>query len=911
MREINLSPWTNKRTRSVTDSPTRNEPPPEDPSDLTGTKIGRYLVESLIGRGGMGEVYKATDPVLNRKVALKRLSRRQDGGEEERRRVLREARRASTITDPRIAAVYDVLDLEDEVILVMEHIEGRTLRAVIADRPSVEDFWPIAEECTQALAVAHREGVLHRDIKPENIMITTSGGVKVLDFGLARPLATQDGAADTLTTLSIQDPKLAGTPPYMAPESLLGGQTDERADIFSLGVTFYELLTGARPFVGPTHHAVAQEILNTEPMSPTESNPEIPDSLSTVVMRMLSKDPADRYATVEDVYLDLKKAREGLEIPSLPPRDRGKERVSGRRWVKVIPAAAVLVIVVLILLLGGHEWIRDRFGWYPLPSKKSVVLLPFEAEGDNEELAAMALGMSNLLGSALVGLSSDSSLYVAPFMETLWLAVDKPPEGREFQGANLVFQSVLRRDGQSFQGTVKLLDPASGRRLRSRRIEAPRSKPYEFLERTFLEMADMLGFSPERLDPRRLTVYGNEGAGLLRFYLGGLGRILEVQRGSMAVSSADTTQIREALKSFERAANIDPDHAPSLSGFSEACRRMFKASGNTVWLDRGEDAARRAVSLDDGLADAHIKLSFIHWARGGQHDLAIEEMERALAIDPLDHVILFNLSGYYRLLGRVEEQERLYLAAIEERPHDWRPHWWLALRIYYRQGRLPEALATLELVVRLAPDNYRGYQSLGGLQVLDGNYEEAARNLEKSISIHPSSEALSNLGVAYFNMRDFDRCIQTFNEVFQHTYGDYEDWLNLGDAYYWAGGKRDKAAKAYDEAVRLGRLGIKENPANNMIRANMAQIYPKISQPDSAVAYIETAVAGEPENPMIQYCAAITYWQLGQRDKALDWLERSVAGGYSVSWLRDSPMFDEWRSEERFQAILTRPKDEG
>jgi serine/threonine-protein kinase len=857
----------------------------------------------------MGEVYKAIDPVLNRKVALKRLSRRQEGGEEERRRVLREARRASKITDPRIAAVYDVLDLEDEVILVMEHIEGQTLRALIVERPSVEEFWPIAEECTQALAVAHREGVLHRDIKPENIMITTSGGVKVLDFGLARPL-TEDKALDTVTTMSIQEPKLAGTPPYMAPESLLGGQTDERADIFSLGVTFYELLTGTRPFLGPTYHAVAQEILNTDPSSPAESNSEIPHSLSTVVLRMLSKDPVDRYATAEDVLADLKKAREGAQVTPLPSRSQPKEVVPGRPWAKAIPVAAVVAFAVLFLLLGGYEWIRERFEWYPLPSNKNVVLLPLEAEGDDEELAAMALGISRLLGSGLERLSINPPLHVAPFMETLWLAVDEPSEGREFQGANLVIQSGMRRDRESLRGTMTLLDPGSGRRLRSRRIEGPRSKPYEFLERAFLEMGDMLGFSPEGLDPRNLTIYGTEGAGLLRFYLDGLGRILEVQRGSMAVSASDSAQIRKAVKSFQRAANIDSDHAPSLSGLSGACRKMFKASGDTMWLERGENAARRAISLDDGLADAHIKLSFIHWARG-QHDLAIEEMEKALAIDPSDHVILFNLGGYYRVTGRVEEQERLYLGAAEARPHHWRPHWWLGLSVYYRQGRLPEAHEALERVVRLAPDNYRGYQSLGALQVLDGDYEEAARNLERSISIHPSSEALANLGVAYFNMRDFDRCIRTFNEAFQHTYADYEDWLNLGDAYYWAGDKRDKAAKAYDEAVRLGRAKLKQDPSDNMARANMAQIYPKIGRPDSAMVYIETAIASEPENPMIQYCAAITYWQLDQRDKALDWLEKSVTGGHPVSWLRDSPMFDEWRSEERFQAILTQPKDEG
>lgn len=888
----------------MADSTTRNEPPREDPSDLVGTKVGRYSVESLIGRGGMGEVYKATDPLLKRKVALKRITRKQEGGAEEKRRVLREARRSSKISDPRIAAVYDVLEMEDEVILVMEHIEGRTLRAVIAERPSIDEFWPIAEECTQALAVAHREGVLHRDIKPENIMITKSGGVKVLDFGLAKPLSG-DRAADTLTTETFQETKLAGTPQYMAPESLLGRETDARADVFALGVTFYELLTGARPFQGATYYAVTHEILNTEPSPPTESNTEIPDSLSAVVLRMLSKDPVDRYATAEEVLTDLRSARGGEQVLPLRPRKKPKNSAP-KPWAKAVPAIAALAVVVLFLVLGGLERVRERFGWYPLPSQKNVVLLPIATEeGEDEELAVMALGMSSLLGSGLVGLSTDPSLQTPPFMDVIRMGVDKPSEAREMQGANLVVQSEMRGDHQRLRATMRLLDPVSGRQLRSRTIAASRSRPHDFLRSAFAALVEMLDFPSDGLEQSGHVIYRSEGEGTLRAYLGGLGRVIEV--GPDALSPADTTRIREAVASFELATRLDPDHAPSLAGLARAYRQMYKATRDTTWLDRGETAARKAITLDNKFADAYKRLSFILWDKG-RNDLAIEEMRKALAFDPLDYVAAANLGAYYRVSGLREEEERLYLQLAEARPHHWYPHWWLA-RAYYRQGRLRETREALEQVIRLAPDLYKGYQFLGALYVLDGNYEEAARNLEISISIYPTDEALSNLGVAYFNMRDFDRCIQTFNDAFDYAFADYEDWLNLGDAYYWAPGERDKAARAYDYAVRLGRESLSSDPSNSMIRANLAQIYPKVGRPDSAKVYIEEAITGDPDNPMVQYCAAVTYWQLDERDKALEWLGRSVAGGYPVSWLRDSPMFDEWRSEDRFQEIVRESRD--
>ncbi|MBU1700275.1 MAG: protein kinase [Candidatus Eisenbacteria bacterium] len=889
---------------SMADSPIDSGSPREIPTDLTGTKVGRYLVESLIGRGGMGEVYVANDPLLNRKVALKRINRDRGGGGVERGRILREARRAGKINDPRIASVYDVLDLAGDVILVQEHVDGRTLRELIHQHPPIKEFWPIAVECAQALAVAHREGLLHRDIKPENIMVTRSGGVKVLDFGLAKPLASER-ETETLTTESFQDPKFGGTPPYMAPEVLLGRDIDERTDIFSLGVTFYELLTGIRPFRGQTFHAVAQEILNTEPGVPTDLNKEVPPSLSTVVLRMLAKRPDDRYATAEEVLHDLEKSRGGQEITPLARIDEPTRPVVFKApMTKVLLASAGAIFVILFLLLGGPEKIRERFGWYPLPSQKNVLLLPFEiGSGNEEDLKEIALGISGLLGSGLAGLSGDPSLQVASFMNTIQLGIKTPSEGRELLGANLVIAPLLLSDGRKLQGTLRLLDPVSGRRLRFRTIEAPLSRPGEFINAAFVQSAEMLGLSAGSPAQRHLIIYGTEGAGTLQFYLAGLGRILEIHRNRDAVAAADTIQILEAVNSFERATNIDPDHAPSYAGVARGCRLMYKAMGDAAWLGRGEQAAHRAISLDDSLGDAHKRLSFIYWDQG-KRDLAAAEMNIALALDPYDDVALANLGLFYRVLECDDEEERVYLDAARLNPNHWAPQWYLAFRIYYRRGRIEEAREAFRQVVRLAPDLYKGYQALGGMQVLDGDYGEAAENLERSIALHPNAEALGNLGVTYFNTRDFDRCIQTFNEVFQYKFAEYQDWLNLGDAYYWAPDKRAKAVAAYVEAIRLGRRTLSTYPSNYMIYANLAQIYPKIDKPDSARICLEAALAGDPENPMIQFCAALTFWQLHESDKALDWLGKSVAGGYPVSWLRDSPIFDEWRPESRFQEIV-------
>ncbi|MBD3336125.1 MAG: protein kinase [Candidatus Eisenbacteria bacterium] len=891
-------------------SPNRDPSPGENPADLTGSMVGRYRVESVIGRGGMGEVYLATDTLLNRRVALKRIHRRRREEAGADRTALREARRAGKLADPRIAAVYDVLSLGNEIILVLEHVEGRTLRSVIAEKPPVEEFWSFAEECLQAFAVAHREGLLHRDIKPENIMITPAGGIKVLDFGLAWPLIG-DHASTTLTMESLQEPELGGTPPYMAPETLLGGDVDERADIFSLGVTFYEFLAGTRPFGGPTPNGVTQNILHAEPKPLHALNARIPSSLSAVVMKMLAKDPNDRYASIEDVLSDIRRARGGAVIVQPQPK-RSRDSVAGHgRRVGLLTTAALAVVLAGALLFGGLGHIRERFGLYALPSNKNVVILPGRVEGGfDEELSTAALGATSLLGNGLAALSLDQSLQVVPFMDTVRLGIEDPAEGRELQGANLVVVSSLTSDGEILRGKVRIIDPKSGIRLRTREVEAGRPEIYRLLKTMLAETADMLDSEAHSRVFDGLIVDGSEGAGTLQFYLEGLGRILRVLQGRSSVSASDTTEILAAIGLFERAAAIEHDHAPSLAGAARACRQMYRAAGDTMWLNRGEEAARRAVHLDDGLAEAHKRLAFILWDQGMRAE-AVREMARAVALNPVDDVAISNLGGFYGAQGRIADEERVYREAADARPHHWYPHWWLATRVYYRYGRLEEARQSLEDVVRLAPSLYKGYQSLGGIQVLEGDYEKAVENLERSIALHLNAEALGNLGVAYFNLREFDQCIQTFNEVFLHKFADYEDWLNLGDAYYWAPDRRGKAAAAYGEAVRLGREKLRREPANAMIRANLAQIYPKIGMPDSARAYIEGAIAREPENPMIQYCAAVTFWQLGQPATALEWLGRSVAGGYPTSWLRDSPMFDAWRSEERFERIVDKTNIEG
>jgi tetratricopeptide (TPR) repeat protein len=212
-------------------------------------------------------------------------------------------------------------------------------------------------------------------------------------------------------------------------------------------------------------------------------------------------------------------------------------------------------------------------------------------------------------------------------------------------------------------------------------------------------------------------------------------------------------------------------------------------------------------------------------------------------------------------------------------------------------------------MIRLAPDLYRGYSSLGGVLVRAAAYPQAIDTLKRSIALRPNRVAFDHLGTAYFNTGRLADAVATCTQTFQSGFADYASWLNLGDAYYWLRGRRDQALEAYDQAVRLGREeSARREPQGRaldaVIPARLATVFPKIGQPDSARAYLARALRADSTSAEVQLCAALTWWQLDDRKRALSWLERAVRNGYPVTWLRASPAFQAWRPERAFRALI-------
>jgi serine/threonine-protein kinase len=283
---------------------------------------GRYEVETLLGQGGMARVFRGTDRVLDRTVAIKVLSPQFADDDQFVARFRREAQAAAGLNHPNIVGVYDTGDQGDVHFIVMEYVEGRTLRDVIrSDGPLLpERAAEIGGAVARALSSAHEAGLVHRDIKPGNIMLTREGEVKVMDFGIAR---TSTG--DTLT----QTAAVLGTASYLSPEQAQGLPVDTRSDIYSLGCVLYEMLTGRAPFIGDSPVAIAYMHVKEDPVPPSRLNPDVPPTLDAVVLKAMAKNPANRYETAEELRADLERARRGLPTLATPLMGDATEVVTG------------------------------------------------------------------------------------------------------------------------------------------------------------------------------------------------------------------------------------------------------------------------------------------------------------------------------------------------------------------------------------------------------------------------------------------------------------------------------------------------------------------------------------------------------------------------------------------------------
>lgn len=857
-------------------------------SDLSGKTVGRFLIRARIGAGGMGEVYSAEDTLLKRPVALKRVSTKLAAEPHSHERIVKEAERASALNSPHIAAVYDVLEQQGEVLLVMEYVEGASVRQRLrsSGRFPISEFLGLALQCAEALAMAQKKGIVHRDIKPENIMITPAGEIKVLDFGLAKRLPVGDETGDTISVESLQWVH-AGTPGYIAPEVLLGGEADSRSDLFSLGVVFYEMLTGRHPFRAENRGTTAGRTLQQTPVAVHDLAPEVPAELERIMAKMLAKSPDERYATAADLLVDLRALQHGGRTPfSVFPVSQV------RHWVKRMGRSAVLVVVVLLALglspLARQQWKR----WFvgpDLPEKKNLAVLPFAVLDDAADARAFAQGLAETLTGKLAQLTDDYPLQVVPPSEIRAQKVDSVEQARIGLGANLVLEGSLQRFGSQVRIAYHLVDARSRRQLRGDTVTAHASDPFAVEDRVVQSVLRSLDLELGAKKRRALEAHGTTEPAAYDYYLRGRGYLMEY---------AKPENVDNAIEVFQRALERDPNYVLAYAGLGESYWRKYDTTHAAEWMTKALQACQKASALGEGA----ICLGDVYNS-SGKYENAVEEFRRALDLDPTSDDAYRGLAFAYEHLGKIADAEQTYRHAIAARPQYWAGYNWLGIFLF-RQGRFGEAATMFEQVTALAPDNLRGYQNLGGAYTALGFFNQAIPVLERGVALRASPTAYSNLATVYFYLRRFSEAARTYEKAVKLDERDFLLWGNLAEAYYWNPGERDKSTDAYHRAVALAQAQLKVNPRDTSALGQVAVANAMLGERGAAAEYLRRALALGSSDPDLQLKAAIIEIRLGNQDRAIDCLGRALATGLSPELIRTNPIFDELAKSQRLQKVL-------
>jgi tetratricopeptide (TPR) repeat protein/predicted Ser/Thr protein kinase len=858
--------------------------------DLSGTTIGRFAIQELLGKGGMGEVYRASDLRLKRQVALKRIAPHLRGDEHSRERLWNEAEWASRLSDPHIAAVHDVIEEENELFIVMEYVEGQTLRRRLAEPISVIEFLPIATECALALAAAHNAGVVHHDIKPENIMLTTSGQVKVLDFGVAKNLPSR---SETLTLSTQTCIEFAGTLNYMAPEVVREKESDSRADIFSLGIVFYEAIAGSNPFRAKSFLETSDRILHHDQISLRELNPKSPAEFDRIVGKMLAKDPAQRYSTAADLAVDLRALE--LTVTRSEVRVSSQLPVTSRRrampWVALIVAAAFLV--AMAVYAPARQQLKIWLGISPIPRTKQVAVLPLSVVAADAQTAAFGAGLTDTLTAKLTQLTGDPSLQVVPSTEIRGKHVSTVDEARKEFGVNLVLEGSLHKSGQQVRVNYILVDARTRRQLRAESLTFAAMDSFAAEDAVVSGAVQMLELEIQGRERKALENHGTQVAGAYDYYLQGRGYLQNYDR----VENLDS-----AVRVFQRALAIDPGYALAYAGLGDAYWQKYRLNKELSWVEKSREACQQASRLDSKLSSAHSCLGALS-AGTGNYQEAAREFERAVETEPTNDDAFRGLAGAYEQLGKLEEAENTYHRAIELRPHYWSGYNWLGV-FYYQQVRFREADEMFNQVVALAPDSFLGYSNLGATYVEQARYADAIKVLEQSIAIRPSDYGYTNLGNAHFFLRRYDEADQAYEQAIKLAEKDSLLWWNLGDGYYWTPGKRNQSVAAYRQGITIAEEELRVNPNNSYSYGVLAICHAMLGEKKLAMDALGSGLHLSPADPFLLFQAALVYNQFGESDETIAWLKKAQTAGYSQARIRDYPNFDSLWKNPRSKELL-------
>ena len=848
--------------------------------------VGPYRVLERLGAGANGEVFLAEDTRLQRRVALKTLSGTAGGGAAElRRKLLREARAAARLNHPHIAAVYDVLESDEGVHIVMEYVKGSTLSAQVRQSPPPPmQVLDMALQLSDALAHAHGLGVIHRDLKPANIVVAPDGQAKILDFGLARLHAVDLGSTPLSSSeLSIDARHTVGTPPYIPPEHLSGAPVDERGDVYSFGVTLFEALTGRRPFEATAGRGLADAILSAPTPRPRALCPDCPAGLDAIVFKAMARNPAERYASAADLRADLRRLRDGITDAPTQSRPVAAPRFGARRRIAKAAAATLAVGLALYGMLGAG---RAPAASVPAPGTgaKVVAVLPLAGATD-ADTAAVGVGVAESMSSTLwkvPGIAVVSRSAAAKYHDRK-ATID---EMADDLGAAVLVDGMLGREGGRTWVSFDVIargQKVPGWHRRYDDVSAVLAHQWEIAE-AVARTVDLR--VPEQRPP---TTTSNEA---LLLYSDARHRL---DRPDMPGN------VDAAIAQLTSAIALDRRFALAHAALGEASWKKYQDTRDGKWAKDASASITEAMRLDR--SDPSIRLSLITIYRGeGRLREAAEELEILIAERP-------RWAEAHRQLGLVRVGLKDHEGALAElreaaRLADlfWSNHASLG-RAYYDLGRYGEAAVSFGRVIELRPESPWGYSMLGSTRHAMDDPAEAARLYRLAIE-KGSTAAYANLGLIDYEVGRFAAAVESYREAVKRDPRSPLLQLNLADAYAQLG-RTEEAREGYRRALSLNEEVLKVSPTDTRVLARQATIEAKLGRIADATRHAAEAVARDPKNADVMYHATIVHARAGRAAEALAALEAALRNGYSRRRARTDPDLAPLRPQAAFHRLMS------
>jgi len=739
---------------------------------MLGQLLLHYRVVEKIGEGGQGTVYKVIDTTLDRPAVIKVIPPDLIDSASNLVRFEREAKLASSLDHPNICTIFGLHKVGDVQFIAMQFIEGRNVREIVDGKPlDLRRALSIAIQVTDALAAAHSRGIVHRDIKARNVMVTRSGTVKVLDFGLAKLIDSPHSA--------LSDPQLTemgvpyGTSTYAAPEQAQGLKADHRADIFSTGVLLYEMLAGTWPFRGKTALDVRYAVVYHKPKPIVEARGEDSPALrriQEILDKALAKAPQDRYQKIEDMRGALQEVLREIEVDTSvgrtltdAPATTTVPRLIAANVFWTTPRK-IAVAALALLVMGALAWLAYRRS--PQAESDSTInslaVLPFTNSDPNTEY--LSDGITESLIDSLsrmpnLKVKSSSTVFHYKGRET-----DPKKIGREL-GVHALLSGTVSQVGDDLSVSVELIDVRDDSHIWGERYGRKVSEVVALPQQISRDVSQRLRSRSDNMDHAQLTRNYSPDSEAYRLYL----------QGRYNWNKRTVEGLQNGIEYFGKAIQRDQDYALAYAGLADCylLLNVYNVAPADDSFPKAEAASRKALSINESLAEAHTALGFVTYRYHWNWAEAEEHFKKAIALNPNYATAHQWYASYLAASGRLNE------AVVEAKTaHDLEP---FSLTIYsdyirglYYAGRLDEARKESLKLMETDPSFARAHYELGLVLEEAGKYEEAINEFKLGLKALPDNvAALTALGHAQARAgkrADAEKAIARLQELSKRQY---------------------------------------------------------------------------------------------------------------------------------------------